>query len=353
MSNTLPTARLVFFSHWMDPVAERVLGAEPNIDLQRLDFDAPRAALDAAMAAAHGYHALPRVEIREPWFCDAALLKRAPNLLAACSTGAGFDVIDVEACTAAGVIVCHQSGTNKEAVAEHALGMMLSLSKLIPVADRMVRRAAGLDRMGLNGRDIKGKTLGLVGIGEIGTRMAELCRGLFGMTVLACDPYLTADQVAARGAEKVELDELLRRSDFVSVHVPRNAETFGMFDSDKFALMKPTAYFIQTSRGGIHDEAALAEALAAKRLAGAGLDVFLKEPPPPDHPLLRFDNVIATPHIAGLTDEALYGMAEGAARQWISIFRGEVPPRLVNPEAWPRYAQRFEAIFGFAPASPG
>jgi D-3-phosphoglycerate dehydrogenase len=126
-----------------------------------------------------------------------------------------------------------------------------------------------------------------------------------------------------------------------------------MFDAKKFALMKPTAYFIQTSRGGIHDEAALAEALAAKRIAGAGLDVFLKEPPPPDHPLLRFDNVIATPHIAGLTEEALYGMAEGAARQWVSIFRGEVPPRLVNPEAWPRYARRFEAIFGFAPASPG
>jgi D-3-phosphoglycerate dehydrogenase len=351
MSNTLPTARLAYFSHWMDPVALRVLGAEPSIALDHLQFDMPRAALDAAMAAAHGYHALPRVEIREPWFCDAALLKRVPNLLAACSTGAGFDVIDVAACTAAGVIVCHQSGTNKEAVAEHALGMMLSLTKKIPLADKMVRRQAGIDRMSLTGRDIRGKTLGLFGIGQIGTRVAELCRGLFGMTVLAYDPYLTAEQVAARGGRQVSMEEMLRNADFVSVHIPRNSETFGMIGAAQFALMKPTAYFIQTSRGGIHDEAALAAALAAGRIAGAGLDVFLQEPPPPDHPLLAFDNVIATPHHAGITDEALHDMAEGAALQWAQIFRGEVPPRLENPEVWPLYSKRFERAFGFAPKS--
>jgi D-3-phosphoglycerate dehydrogenase len=347
----VPIANLVYFSHFTDPVAERVLGAAEGIALQRLAFEQDRATLDAAMAAAHGYHALPRVEIREPWFCDAALLKRAPALLAACSTGAGFDVIDPEACTSAGVIVCHQSGTNKEAVAEHVLGMMIVLSKKLAVADKQLRRGAAPDRFALTGRDIKGKTLGIVGIGEIGTRVAELCRGLFGMTVLACDPYLTAEQVAARGATKVPLEEVLERADFVTVHTPRNAETMGMFGAAQFARMKPSAYFIQTARGGIHDEAALAEALAAGRIAGAGLDVFLKEPPPADHPLLQFENVIASGHIAGITDEALHGMALGAAEQWISIFRGEVPPRLVNPEAWPRYAARFKEAFGFAPAS--
>ena len=345
------TANLAYFSHFTDPVAERVLRAAPEITLYRLDFSEPRTRLDAVMAAAHGYHALPRVELREPWFCDAALLARCPSLLAACSTGAGFDVIDVDACTKAGVIVCHQSGTNKEAVAEHTLGMMLALSKKIAQADKALRRGAAPDRFALTGRDVRGKCIGLVGIGEIGTRVAELCRGLFGMEVIACDPYLTEAQVAACGARKVALDELLARADFVSVHTPRNAETLGMFGAAQFARMKPTAYFIQTARGGIHDETALAEALESGRIAGAGLDVFLKEPPAADHPLLRFENVVASPHIAGITEEALHDMALGAAEQWIAIFRGQVPPRLVNPDAWPRYAARFLETFGFSPAT--
>jgi D-3-phosphoglycerate dehydrogenase len=347
----MPRAKLVYFQDFTNPVAERMLNAAEGVEPRRLAFDQPRAALDAAMAEAHGYHALPRVELREPWFCDAALLKRAPALLAACSTGAGYDVIDVEACTTAGVIVCHQSGTNKEAVAEHALGMMLALSKKFAQADKVLRRGAEPDRFTLTGSDIRGKTLGTVGIGEIGTRLAELCSGLFSMRVLACDPYLTAEQVKARGATKVTLEELLERSDFVSVHTPRNAETLGMFGAAQFARMKPGAYFIQTARGGIHDEAALAEALAAGRIAGAGLDVFLKEPPAASHPLLQFENVIASPHTAGITHEALHDMAAGAAEQWIAIFRGEVPPRLENPAAWPRYSARFREAFGFAPAA--
>lgn len=113
--------------------------------------------------------------------------------------------------------------------------------------------------------------------------------------------------------------------------------------------MRPTAYFVNTARGGIHDEPALEAALVAGRIAGAGIDVFLKEPPPPDHPLLRLANVIATPHIAGITEESLRNMSEAAAEQWIALFEGRVPPRLINPEAWPRYAERFEALIGFRP----
>jgi len=342
-------ARLAYFESWVDPVAEQMLGAAPDIALQRLRFADPRTDLDAAMAAAHGYQALPRTELQPPWLCDAALISRAPNLLAACSTGAGFDVIDVEACTAAGVIVCHQSGTNKEAVAEHALGLMLALSKKMMPADRAMRRAAGLDRYAMTGNDILGKTLGLVGIGAIGTRLAELCRGLFRMEVLAFDPHLDAATIAARGAEKVTMEELLGRADFVSVHCPRDATTLGLIGAAQFARMKPSAFFIQTARGGIHDEVALAQALAEGRIAGAGVDVFLKEPPPPDHPLLAFDNVIATPHTAGITQEALHEMARAAAEQWIAIFHGEVPPRLVNPEAWPLYSVRFARAFNRAP----
>jgi len=344
-------SRLTYFEMWLDPVAERVLGARSDIELVRLHFDTPATENNEAMRVAHGYQVLPRTELREPWFCDAKLLARCPNLLAACSTGAGYDVIDVEACTAAGVIVCHQSGTNKEAVAEHALGLMLSLAKKIAVADRALRRQRTLDRLAFTGNDLHGKTLGIIGLGQIGTRLAELCRGLFGMKVLAHDPYLAPQQMAARGADKVGLDQLLARSDFVSVHCPRNRETMEMLGRDQFRQMKPSAYFITTARGGIHREDDLAEALAGGWIAGAGLDVWLHEPPPPEHPLLRFENVIATPHNAGITAEALHDMALGAAEQWIRIFAGEAPPRLVNPEAWPRYAERFQRLLGFRPAA--
>src|SRR5207248_3197006 len=244
----------------------------------------------------HGYQIQPRGELRAPWFGDADLLARCPSMLAISSTGAGYDMIDVEACTEAGVIVVNQSGTNWEPVAEHALGLMLSLSKKIAQSERAMKRTPDLDRRAYAGNNLRHKTVGVVGIGHIGRRIAELCAGLFNMTVLAYDPYLTGEQIAARGATKVELDELLRRADYVTVHCPRSTETFGMFGRAQFMAMKRSAYFINTARGGIHDEAALAEALSEGQLAGAGLDVFLQEPPDPNHPLLAFDNVIASPH---------------------------------------------------------
>lgn len=346
---TTNVKRLAFFEKWVDPVAEEILGRRDDIELVRRRYADPDGDNHQVMARVHGYQIAPRTELHEPWFGDAELLRRCPELLAISSTGAGFDMVDVAACTAHGVLVCNQSGSNKEAVAEHALGLMLALAKNIGITDRALRHERDLDRFLYTGRELRGRIVGIVGIGQIGTRTAELCRGLFGMTVLAADPYLSAEEVAARGAEKVTLAELLARADFVSVHCPRNDETFGMFGAAEFAAMRPTAYFVNTARGGIHDEPALEAALVARRIAGAGVDVFLKEPPDPSHPLLRLPNVIATPHIAGITEEALATMAEAAAYQWIQIFEGRVPPRLVNPEAWPHYATRFERILGFAP----
>jgi len=343
--------RLAYFERFFDPVAERTLAARPEIDLVRLRYDGQERDTWSEFSRSHGYQIQPRGELREPWFGNAALLRRCPCLLAICSSGAGYDMVDVEACTAAGVIVCNQSGFNKEAVAEHALGFMLLLSKKIGLADKALRRQGVRDRFTFTGNDIRGKTVGVVGIGQIGTRTAELCRVVFGMTILAYDPYLTAEQVRERGAAKVELDELLRRSDFVTLHCPRTSETMGMIGRAEFALMKPSAFFISTARGGIHREDELAEALRAGRIAGAGLDVFLEEPPRPDHPLLGFDTVIASPHTAGVTQEALYDTALATAEQWIAIFAGAVPPRLVNPVVWPRYAERFERLLGFAPAA--
>jgi len=333
--------KLAYFETWVDPAGPELIEESGRISLVRLAYGAPEADTWQALAGIHGYQIAPRGELKEPWFGDAALLERCPNLLAITSTGAGFDMIDVEACTEAGVIVCNQSGTNDEAVAEHALGLMLCLSKQIIQSDKALRREAGIDRFAFTGRELKGRVIGIVGLGRIGTRLAELCRVLFGMEVLAVDPYLSQDVIASRGAAKVEMAEMLARADFVSVNCPRSKETLGLFGAEAFAAMKPSAYFITTARGGIHDEAALAEALRRGAIAGAGLDVFLHEPPGPDHPLLRFDNVIASPHIAGITEEALRTMATAAAEQWLDILGGRRPPRLVNPEAWPRYAERF------------
>jgi D-3-phosphoglycerate dehydrogenase len=206
-----------------------------------------------------------------------------------------------------------------------------------------------MDRNAYMGEDIFGKTIGIVGLGNVGSRIAELSKGLFAMRVLAYDPYLTTEQIAARGAEKMELDTLLATADFVSVNCPLTVETRGMMGAAQYARMRPEAFFITTARGSIHDEMALADALKAKRIAGAGLDVWEKEPPPTDHPLLAFDNVVVSPHSAGATKQARTNLATMGAEQILAILDGKKPPRLLNPEVWPVFARRFERTFGFAP----
>jgi D-3-phosphoglycerate dehydrogenase / 2-oxoglutarate reductase len=340
--------RLVYFERWFDPIAEQILNAQDDIELTRLQYADPQADNWPPLETAVGYQVSARTELQEPWFGDAALLARCPNMLAMSSAGAGYDVIDVDACNAAGVIVVNQSGTNSEPVAEHAIALMLALTKRVGYGHRAMVNGTANDRMTLSGNNIKGKTVGIVGIGQIGRLTAKYANA-FDMRVLAFDPYLTEQQVAERGARKVDFAALLAQSDFITVHCPRTSETLGMFNAQAFAAMKPNAYFINTARGKIHEEGALIEALNAHRIAGAGIDVFDVEPPPPDHPLLHLDSVMATPHIAGVTIETLYDMSKAAAEQWIGLLRGRVPPRLVNPEVWPRYSERFEQIIGFRP----
>ena len=227
--------------------------------------------------------------------------------------------------------------------------MMLCLVKRVGECDRALRAGTLTVRMDYIGREAFGKTIGIVGLGNVGRRIAELCGTLFRMQVLAYDPYLGADEIRARGATKVALDELLRRADFVSINCPLTDETRNMIGAREYALMQPTAYFITTARGSIHDEAALEQALRDDKLAGAGLDVWGKEPPPADHPLMRFDNVIVTAHMAGVTREARVRMGQFAADQVLDALDGKPVPRIVNPQVWPDYAKRFERTFGFAP----
>jgi D-3-phosphoglycerate dehydrogenase len=226
---------------------------------------------------------------------------------------------------------------------------MLAVSKKIMEADRAVRKEGPVERFRFGGSELLGKTIGIIGLGNIGARVAEICKFAFRMTVLAYDPYLSKEKVAARHAEKVELNDMLRRADYITMHCPRSSETFNMMGYAQFAQMKPTAFFINTARGGIYVEDDLARALREKKIAGAGVDVFLEEPPPTDHPLMAFDNVILTPHNAGSTHEAHANVAIYASDQWVDIFDGKVPPRLINRAAWPKYAERFQQILGFKP----
>jgi D-3-phosphoglycerate dehydrogenase / 2-oxoglutarate reductase len=347
---TVNNKRVFYVKYLAHPVYADILKARPDVRLDRLENESPDAVSTPILAAAHAYQiGAARDELAKHFHVDQDLLRRAPNLLIVSSNGAGFDPVDVDACTAAGVVVVNQSGGNANSVAEHALGMLLTLSKRILEADRVLRRERDVNRNALIGNEAKGKTIGIVGLGNVGRRIAELCSGLLHMKVIAYDPYLSADEMAARGGEKVELDVLLRRSDFVSISCPLTKESRGMIGTREFALMQPHAFFITTARGFIHDEAALFDALRDSRIAGAGLDVWAKEPPPPDHPLLQFDNVLASPHTAGVTREARTNMGRIAAEQLLDALDGKRPPRIVNPEAWPAYVRRFERTFGFAP----
>jgi len=337
---------VVRFDFPYDPVMEARFAREADIELVTCARAAAEAKTRAALADAHIYLiSSAKDELPRQWFATADLIARCPKLLCVSASGAGYDTVDVDACTKAGIIVVNQAGQNAGAVAEHTLGLMLSLSKRIGECDRRMRRKIGFAREEVMGRDISGRVLGVVGIGHIGTRVTALAKA-FGMEVLAYDPYVAADEIARRGARPVSFADLLAQSDFVSIHCPRNAETIGMIGADAFARMKPGASLVTTARGGIVDEAALYAALASGRLAGAGVDVWDREPPPLDHPLLALDNVVATYHTAGVTVEARRNMAAQAAEQIVGVLQGGRPPRLVNPQAWDAYRARFGTIMG-------
>ena len=337
---------VVRFNSWSDPAMEERFAREPDIELRTCDLQGPEDDAWSAFAEAHVYQiAAARDELPQPWHATAELLERCPRLLCVSSTGAGYDTVDVAACTRAGVLVVNQSGGNAQSVAEQTIGMMIDVSRRISEGDRLLRRERGFTREDVMGRQMSGKSVGLVGIGNIGRIVAAMARA-FDMRVLAFDPYLTDEEIRRRGAEAATLDALLEQSDFVSLHCPRDASTLKMMDARAFARMKKGAVFITTARGGIHDEAALLDALQSGHLRGAGLDVWDKEPPPLDHPLLKLENVVASYHTAGVTPEARRNMWAFAAEQIVGIFKGGRPPRLINPEVWPAYARRFEAIMG-------
>jgi D-3-phosphoglycerate dehydrogenase len=327
-----------------------MLGKRGDVRLDMLGQESPDKAAAEVLSAAHAYQiSSARDELARHYHVSDDLLQTTPNLLIVSTNGAGYDTVAVKDCTERGVLVVNQAGGNAESVAEHVLGMMLSLAKRVGECDRALRSGTLGDRNAYTGNEVLGRTVGIIGLGHVGRRIAQLCGGLFRMQVLAYDPYLSAEDIRARGATKIELDELLRRADFVSVNCPLTDETRKMMSAREYALMQPHAFFITTARGFIHDEDALAQALRDKKIAGAGLDVWAKEPPPADHPLMKFDNVLVTAHTAGVTREARTNMGKIAAEQILDALDGKPLPRIVNPQVWPDYAKRFENAFGFTP----
>jgi D-3-phosphoglycerate dehydrogenase len=351
VSTAKENVKRVFYVRALNhPCYLEIIGQRPEIRIDKLENDSPEPVMAPVVAAAHAYQcSSARDELPAKYHVDKSLLARAPNLLVISTGGAGYDTVNVKDCTDAGVLVVNQSGGNADAVASHVLAMMLMLSKQIIQTNHALRKGTMKDRNAFTGSDIHGKTIGICGLGNVGRRVAALCRTLFDMQVLAYDPYLDENTIAERGATKVELDELLRRSDFVSINCPLDDGSRGMISVPQFALMQKHAYFITTARGHIHDEAALEEALRTKAIAGAGLDVWSKEPPEMNHPLLQYDNVIASPHTAGVTREARANMGKFAAEQLVMILDGKRPPRIINPEVWPAYQKRFEKTFGIRP----
>jgi D-3-phosphoglycerate dehydrogenase / 2-oxoglutarate reductase len=350
MSNAVNNKRVFCVAPHRPVGYGEMLGKRGDVRLDMLAQDVPGAAALDVLSSAHAYQiSSARDELARHYHVSGDLLTKTPNLLIVSTNGAGYDTVTVRDCTARGVLVVNQAGGNAESVAEHVLGMMLCLVKRIGESDRALRSGTLGDRNRYTGNEVFGRTIGIIGLGNVGRRVAALCGTLFHMQVLAYDPYLSAEEISAGGATKVELDALLRRADVVSVNCPLTDETRKMISAREYALMQPHAYFITTARGFIHDEDALEQALRDKTIAGAGLDVWAKEPPPADHPLMQYDNVIVTAHTAGVTREARANMGKIAAEQILDALDGKPLPRIVNSEVWPDYAKRFERTFGFTP----
>jgi len=255
--------------------------------------------------------------------------------------GVGVDNIDVPAATKAGVVVVNSAEGNTIAAAEHTVAMLLSLARKIPAADASLRRHEWR-RSDFVGVEVTNRTVGIIGLGKIGREVARRCRGL-GMRVLAADAFVTPEQAERVGVELVSLEELLARSDYISVHTPLTRETRGLIGEGQFERMRPGVRIINCARGGIIDEEALARALQSGRVAGAALDVFAEEPPPADHPLLSDPRVVVTPHLGASTQEAQVNVAVDVAEQVLAVLAGRPPRSAVNmPAVSPEEYARLE-----------
>ncbi len=258
-------------------------------------------------------------------------IKNAPRLKVIAKHGVGVDNIDCESATSRGLPVVYTPGSNGQTVAEHAMALMLALSRQIYPSSHAIRSGTMEDRNRFQGVELAGKNLALIGLGRIGSRLAGIASGGFGMKVRAYDPFLHPGSTTGAAVLEDSLEALLAWADFVSLHVPLSDATHHLIDQERLKLMKPGCRLVNTSRGSVIDEAALGQALRDGRLAGVALDVFEEEPLPADHPLCRTPNTLLTPHISGLTDSALERASLMAAQGILDVLQGRRPEHVANP----------------------
>lgn len=265
---------------------------------------------------------------------DAEVMDSAPNLRIVAQYAVGFDNIDVKAATERGIYVTNTPGVLTETVADFAFALLLAVARRVVEADHYVRSGqwkVAWHPLMMLGTDVHGATLGIVGMGRIGQAVARRAKG-FGMKILYYDVLERPEIEREVGAKRVDLETLLRESDFVSLHVPLLPETHHMIGERELKMMKPTAFLINTARGKVIDQAALYRALKEGWIAGAALDVFEQEPIPPDDPLLQLKNVVLAPHAASASIETRSRMADIVAENLIAFKEGKVPPTLVNKD---------------------
>lgn len=267
---------------------------------------------------------------------DQNMMQSAIHLEIISKHGVGFDNIDIAAATERKIPVTITPGANSNSVAEHILAMILALAKKLTTADADLKQNLFKRKEHYSGEDIGSKTLGIIGLGRIGSRLAQKANLGFGMNVMTYDPFISNEYASRFNARWIaDLDELLQHSDYVSLNVPLTELTMNMIGMRELDLMKQSSILINTSRGGVVDEAALYQALKDGRIKAAGLDVFAVEPPTPDNnPLLTLPNVLVTPHTAGGSKEAAIQMAVMSAREIINVLHGKPPANPVNPEIY-------------------
>ncbi len=278
---------------------------------------------------------------------NADVINAGKNLKIIARHGAGYNNIDVDAATKRNILVTNVPAANTYSVAEYVIAAILTMSRKLVQGDAALRSGKlsqpgkslpGLvGQYGLGGNDAQGRCLGIIGFGKIGRKTAELATGLLGMKVLAYDPFVKTapDNVIL----KTSIQEVLREADFVTLHSLVTKETENLIDEAALHLMKPSAYLINAGRGELIDEVALIEALKQGRIAGATLDVFKEEPPKIDNPLFSAPNLLLTPHIAGVTEEAVQGLSMGSAQAIVDIHHGKKPESIVNPQVWEFWSQ--------------
>ena len=314
----------------LDSRGEPAFGREPLKALDAVQWEwLPRGLKEISADHAAAFDAL---YVNSPKVPAAAVARGDLRLKLISRHGVGYDSVDVAAMTQAGVLVANTPNAVPRPVATIALTFILALAHRLMAKDRITRAGNWPERLDHMGTGLTGRTLGVIGAGRIGKELLRLSR-VFDLKLLAADPYAETLELNYIGARHLPLDELMRESDFVVVTCLLNDETRGLVGARELALMKPTAYFINVARGPIVDEKALYEALAARRIAGAGLDVFEQEPTPADNPILKLDNVIVSPHALCWTDELFGNIARTAIGAILAVHAGRRPDFLVNPAA--------------------